>query len=75
MAIGGEHPNLKHLIIIPLTQDGEVADDHGMALMLLETFQVPHLRHLAVVGDFAPAIRSQLFMTAVARASSRSGCA
>ena len=33
--------------------------------MLLETSQVPHLRHLAVVGGFALPIGSQLFMPAV----------
>ena len=62
MAIGGEYQILEHqhLIIIPLTQDGEVADYHGMALMLSETFQVPRLLHLAVVGGFVLSIGSQL---------------
>ena len=52
MAIDEEFPILEYLIVDPLTKDSTV-------LMLPETFQAPHLRHLALSG-FACPIRSRL---------------
>jgi hypothetical protein len=56
MAIDGELPILEYLIVDPRTKD-------SMALVLPETLQAPHLRHL-VLHDFARPIRSRLHPTA-----------
>ena len=52
MAIDGEFPILEYLILETLTED-------SMALVLPETLQTPHLRHLALNG-FACPIRPRL---------------
>ena len=56
MAIDGEFPILEYLIVDPLTKD-------NTTLVLPETFQAPHLRHLALSGFTCP-IRSRLHPTA-----------
>ena len=57
MTIDEEFPNLEHLILYPPLKD-------NTALMLPETLQAPHLRHLTLHG-FACSIRSRLHSTAV----------
>ena len=58
MAIDEEFPALENLIIVPS------AEDKSTALRLPETFQAPHLRHLALRGFFLPR-NSQLLSSAV----------
>ena len=56
MAIDEEFPILEYLIVYPWAKDSTV-------LMLPETLQVPHLRHLFLYG-FACPIRPRLHPTA-----------
>ena len=56
MAIDDEFPILEYLIVDPLTKDSTV-------LVLPETLQVPHLRHL-MLGCFVCPMRSRLHPTA-----------
>jgi hypothetical protein len=56
MAIDEEFPILEYLIVDPSTEDSTV-------LVLPETLQAPHLRHLTLIG-FACPIRSRLHPTA-----------
>ena len=56
MAIDEEFPILEYLIVYPPEKD-------STALMLPETLQAPHLRHL-MLGYFACPIRPQLYPTA-----------
>ena len=56
MAIDGEFPILEYLIVGPWTKD-------STALMLPETLQAPHLRHLTLGGLTCP-IRPRLHPTA-----------
>ncbi|KAI0280515.1 hypothetical protein BGY98DRAFT_322003 [Russula aff. rugulosa BPL654] len=56
MTIDEEFPNLEYLILYPPLKD-------NTALMLPETLQAPHLRHLTLHG-FACSIRSRLHSTA-----------
>ena len=56
MAIDDGFPILEYLIVDPLTKDSTV-------LVLPETLQTPHLRHL-MLGGFACPIRSRLHPTA-----------
>jgi hypothetical protein len=58
MAIDGEYPALEYLNI------WRAEEDESTALMLPETFQAPHLRHL-VLRSFALPIGSRLLTTAV----------
>ena len=58
MAIDEEYPVLEHLIMVPSTED------KSAALMLPETLQAPHLRHLALRG-FVLRVGSRLLTTAV----------
>ena len=53
-----EYPSLEYLIIVPPDKDT------SSILILPETLQAPHLRHLTLVG-FALPIRSRLLTTAV----------
>ena len=55
IAIDGEYPVLEYLIFGPSTYDSH------MALMLPETLQAPHLRHLALEGFVFP--RGSRFLT------------
>ena len=57
-AIDGEYPLLEYLILVYPTEG------QSTALMLPETLQAPHLRHLALDGVILP-IGSQLLTTAV----------
>jgi hypothetical protein len=57
MAIDGEYPMLEHLIL------ADPLEDKGTVLILPETLQTPHLRHLAM--DCSIPIRFQLLTTAV----------
>ena len=57
LAIDEEYPLLEYLIMRPPT-------DESVALMLPETLQAPHLRHLALNGFVLP-IGSRLLTTAV----------
>jgi hypothetical protein len=61
MAIDEEFPILEYLIVHPPLKD-------NTALMLPETLQAPHLRHL-MLGDFACPIRSRLHPTAAGLAT------
>ena len=56
VAINGEFPILEYLIVYPLVKKSTV-------LMLPETLQAPHLRHL-MLGGFACPIRPRLHPTA-----------
>ena len=58
MAINGEYPVLEYLIM------AHSPDDDSKGLMLPETFQAPHLRHLMLLG-FALPMGSRLLTTAV----------
>jgi hypothetical protein len=58
MAIDEEYPVLEYLIM------AQSSGDHSTALVLPETFQVPHLRHLMLLG-FALPTNSRLLATAV----------
>ncbi|KAF8469437.1 hypothetical protein DFH94DRAFT_224513 [Russula ochroleuca] len=58
MAIDEEYPVLEYLIM------AQSSEDHSTALVLPETFQAPHLRHLMLLG-FALPIRSRLLATVV----------
>ena len=58
MAIDEEYPLLEYLIM------GPPIEDRSAALILPETFQAPHLRHLVLRG-FALPMGSRLLMTAV----------
>ncbi|KAF8460880.1 hypothetical protein DFH94DRAFT_700166 [Russula ochroleuca] len=58
MAVDEEYPMLEYLVMEPPN------DDKSSALMLPETLQAPHLRHLMLV-DFVLPIRSRLLTTAV----------
>jgi hypothetical protein len=58
MAMNGEYAMLEHLVMWPVTE-GE-----SMALMLPETLQAPHLRHLLLKGSAFP-VGSRFFTTAV----------
>jgi hypothetical protein len=58
VAIDDEYPILEYLII------ASPIEDHIMTLMIPETFQAPHLRHLTLIG-FALPIGSRLLTTAV----------
>ena len=57
MAINEEYPTLEYLILVPPM-------DMSTTLMLPETLQAPHLRHLLLTGFVLP-IGSQLLVTAV----------
>jgi hypothetical protein len=57
-AINGEYPMLEYLIMTPSVED------QSTALVLPETFQAPHLRHLLLKGFTLP-IGSQLLTTAM----------
>jgi hypothetical protein len=57
-AIDGEYPILEYLILTDL-----VPDDKSMVLILPETLETPHLRHLMI--DCSIPIRFQLLTTAV----------
>ena len=57
MVIDEEYPVLEYLVMEPPNKD------KGSALMLPETLQAPHLRHLSLIG-FAHPIRSRLLATA-----------
>jgi hypothetical protein len=57
MAIDGEYPVLEYLVMWPSEIDSS-------ALILPETFQAPHLRHLLLIRFALPA-RSRLLMTAM----------
>ncbi len=58
MAINEEYSILKYLILMPSTEDTSTV------LVLPETLQAPHLRHLTL-SNFALPIGSRLLMTAV----------
>ena len=58
MAINEEYPLLEYLIMEP------PIGNTSSALMLLETFQAPHLRHLSLIGFVLP-IGSRLLTTSV----------
>jgi len=58
MAIDGEYPILEHLILAPS------AENMSTVLVLPETLQAPHLRHLAL-SNFTLPIGSRLLTTAV----------
>ena len=58
-AMDDEYPILEYLII------GHVVENRSSILMLPETLQAPHLRHLALFGFFALPIESRLLTTAV----------
>ena len=58
VAIDEEYPVLEYLIMAPPTED------KSTTLMLPETLQAPHLRHLVLIG-FALPIGSRLLTTAV----------
>src|SRR6266446_358869 len=57
MAINEEYSILKYLILMPSTEDTSTV------LVLPETLQAPHLRHLTL-SNFALPIGSRLLMTA-----------
>jgi hypothetical protein len=57
LAMDGEYPILEYLILI------DRFEDNSTALILPETLQTPHLRHLAIDGSIP--IQFQLFTTAV----------
>ena len=57
-AINEEYPMLEHLIVVPSTED------RSTVLMLPETFQAPHLRHLTL-RDFVLPRETRLLTTAV----------
>ena len=59
MAINEEYPVLEYLIMVP-----RVTRNTSSALMLPETFQAPHLRHLSLMGFVLP-IGSRLLTTSV----------
>jgi hypothetical protein len=61
MALVEEYPVLEYLIMMPSTPPTNVT---STALLLPETLQAPHLRHLLLKG-FAFPIGSRFFMTAV----------
>ena len=58
MAINDEYPVLEYLIMEP------PIEDTSSALVLSETFQAPHLRHLSLI-DFVLPFRSRFLTTAV----------
>jgi hypothetical protein len=58
-AIDEEYPVLEYLVILPQMED------NNTILTFPETFQAPHLRHLAVIG-FAFPMASRLLTTALA---------
>ena len=59
VAMDDEYPILEYLII------GHVVENKSSILMLPETLQAPHLRHLALFGFFALPIGSRLLTTVV----------
>ena len=64
MAIDGEYPVLEYLIIIPSRLDRSNPRIPSKALMLPETFQAPHLRHLTLKSCALP-VESRFLTTAV----------